>query len=301
MPGVRGEGQPDLRLMMSTRDNSIADVRHPRRPSRVLRWGLTVLLAMSIALWILSYFVSVTYSYRTSFTQSTFWQGQSITMTEFRLSGIESGELLLWFPLWHPSNMPQPRTWEFGSFLWASINPKSVWPTYLGNIASSGPIGAFVVPLWFPSASFGILAALLWRGEIRRRRFAQAKYRKKVCERFGPLLSGTLSSIIFLAALILFPVIYERFDQSANRLIDNLTEDIMRTNESLGLSILMFIWFSAAFAVAIPAFRIARWKTSYIPENQCLTCRYDLTGNVSGICPECGAVIQNQMTPSQSA
>jgi len=32
----------------------------------------------------------------------------------------------------------------------------------------------------------------------------------------------------------------------------------------------------------------------------CKTCRYDLTGNMSGVCPECGTAIHNRMT-SQSA
>lgn len=29
------------------------------------------------------------------------------------------------------------------------------------------------------------------------------------------------------------------------------------------------------------------------PPNECLNCSYDLTGNVSGVCPECGAAIED--------
>ncbi len=31
-----------------------------------------------------------------------------------------------------------------------------------------------------------------------------------------------------------------------------------------------------------------------IPEDECLSCGYDLTGNVSGICPECGTPLHPQ-------
>ncbi|MFH1748613.1 MAG: hypothetical protein ABIG44_16380 [Planctomycetota bacterium] len=34
-----------------------------------------------------------------------------------------------------------------------------------------------------------------------------------------------------------------------------------------------------------------RWKTVVHDERYCIRCGYDLTGNVSGRCPECGAAI----------
>jgi hypothetical protein len=33
----------------------------------------------------------------------------------------------------------------------------------------------------------------------------------------------------------------------------------------------------------------------------CLTCGYDLTGNVSGTCPECGCAIENEESPDSRA
>ncbi len=42
-------------------------------------------------------------------------------------------------------------------------------------------------------------------------------------------------------------------------------------------------WFSAKVV-----YREARWKTIFFDGRTCGSCGYDLTGNESGICPECG-------------
>jgi len=42
---------------------------------------------------------------------------------------------------------------------------------------------------------------------------------------------------------------------------------------------------------AMPLVLSLWYGRKYHPSGFCLNCGYDLTGNVSGICPECGAVI----------
>jgi hypothetical protein len=39
--------------------------------------------------------------------------------------------------------------------------------------------------------------------------------------------------------------------------------------------------------------RLIRWIVVRRTENRCRVCSYDLTGNVSGICPECGSPIED--------
>jgi hypothetical protein len=54
-------------------------------------------------------------------------------------------------------------------------------------------------------------------------------------------------------------------------------------------------WFLIGLFGAFPLARIAgfrRWRRSYrIARGRCAQCGYDLTGNISGVCPECGTVI----------
>ena len=48
----------------------------------------------------------------------------------------------------------------------------------------------------------------------------------------------------------------------------------------------------AVRAALLPAGRATAWQWKQVPrrkrEGRCLRCGYDLTGNASGVCPECG-------------
>jgi hypothetical protein len=56
------------------------------------------------------------------------------------------------------------------------------------------------------------------------------------------------------------------------------------------------LWFPALLALALPAARVARRRNrarrraTLLAAGRCPSCGYDLTGNVSGACPECGKV-----------
>lgn len=276
---------------MPSRVIRVAPIRRPGWPSRMMRWGVSVAFLLAAVLWTLSYFVSVTYSCPTSNVVPATWQGQSITWTVFRFSGIDSGALLIWFPTWHPSNIPPPKTWDFTGFVLSFPRPAFIWPTYLGSYASAGSIGAFVIPLWFPSALFGILAALLWRGEIRHRKSARPNYVTVLRERPGRALPRAASLVMFLSALVLPTAILEGIDRQVGGSFSEWLDVAMRFQDTMWLSTLMFVSLSLAFVAAVWAFRKACWRTRYVPSHLCLACEYNLTGNVSGICPECGTPV----------
>ena len=56
------------------------------------------------------------------------------------------------------------------------------------------------------------------------------------------------------------------------------------------------LWVIAGTAALIPFIRFARWFGYFGGDGKgiCSSCGYNLTGNVSGVCPECGKPIANQ-------
>jgi hypothetical protein len=56
----------------------------------------------------------------------------------------------------------------------------------------------------------------------------------------------------------------------------------------VGLTSLLPIAWSSDFA--FPAYRLRQWTR----RDFCLSCRYDLTGNTSGVCPECGTPVPKE-------
>jgi len=51
-------------------------------------------------------------------------------------------------------------------------------------------------------------------------------------------------------------------------------------------------YFSALFAIYPTIYFLRRWRTRRrIPPGHCPKCSYNLTGNTSGVCPECGTTI----------
>jgi hypothetical protein len=56
------------------------------------------------------------------------------------------------------------------------------------------------------------------------------------------------------------------------------------------------LWFAAACCAPFPAIWAAsRLKWRRHAANTCMHCRYDLTGNTSGVCPECGTPVGGKM------
>ncbi len=75
----------------------------------------------------------------------------------------------------------------------------------------------------------------------------------------------------------------------------------IHTHRSLGLLYLSFpVWeLGAIIVVALP---ICCWRAGrIIPEQCCRTCRYDLSGNVTGTCPECGTPTPKPEPPAANS
>ena len=61
-------------------------------------------------------------------------------------------------------------------------------------------------------------------------------------------------------------------------------------------------WLEAAVLTCVPSRELVRWLRQQLDRHVgrrrmalglCIACGYDLTGNVSGVCPECGKATAN--------
>ena len=53
---------------------------------------------------------------------------------------------------------------------------------------------------------------------------------------------------------------------------------------------LVIVWIAHVLSIKVLEFRRMRRRQA----NQCVKCEYNLTGNVSGVCPECGTPIRRR-------
>jgi hypothetical protein len=66
-------------------------------------------------------------------------------------------------------------------------------------------------------------------------------------------------------------------------------------------SVLIPHWFVAGLASLLPLkwIRDHRRRRQRVSLGLCLACGYNLTGNVSGTCPECGTAVRSAETPAK--
>ena len=68
---------------------------------------------------------------------------------------------------------------------------------------------------------------------------------------------------------------------------------IMGTANSLPVNVLALLMIALFGAMGLSSMRRYRRELRK-QNNQCITCGYTLTGNLSGVCPECGTKIQQK-------
>jgi hypothetical protein len=63
---------------------------------------------------------------------------------------------------------------------------------------------------------------------------------------------------------------------------------LSRASENVVFGSLLLVILLGSYLLARFVFFLLRWRQVYPEEPRCRKCGYDLTGNVSGTCPECG-------------
>lgn len=152
----------------------------------------------------------------------------------------------------------------------------------------------WVIPLWLPIAAIGVPTGVQWAIRTTHRRRQLRGDRIRVVQEKSPRQTGIFVAVVtFACALLALPVGFVFACLSvSNHYPDEYLRDVLGLSEDMTWALLIVMWIAASYAVARLAYRLLRWRVRYVRSIECSTCGYDLTGNITGICPECGAAIQ---------
>lgn len=278
---------------MTSRTMRLKSVRRTGRVSGAFRWAVTLALILTSALWVVSYFQSIAYTARVANAPTTTSSGASATISIYRLHRLDSGALIIGYPMLSTAPATLPR-WYFGNALRAILPwmPSPYVPAFTSMPVFTTTLITIVIPLWLPFGLFGLPAWLLWRREFHRRRWSGRDYRVMMRERFDPWISRFAAGLAMLITFFLFPPTVAAIEKLTRGWLEPITEKLMREHETAMLALILFCWLILAYASGRIGFRIARWKKCYVDTTLCPHCNYNLTGNVSGRCPECGTPIE---------
>lgn len=155
-------------------------------------------------------------------------------------------------------------------------------------------LGSSTIPLWLPTLLLGILTAWLWWSPRiwRRRSLALPSRQMNVRERLGHGVSLILSLVAAMIALIL-TVYLEHivFPALTTRDLEGILCEEWGFSESGYIVLFFAVVLGVSYAVGRFVYHKTRWRTCYADVLRCVHCYYELTGNVSGRCPECGTPI----------
>jgi hypothetical protein len=150
------------------------------------------------------------------------------------------------------------------------------------------------IPLWMPFVVVVVPTAVLWYRDRRSLARAWARVVRWVTPReprkltllrvFGAcVLHGMLAIVVSIGGAMLFSFFVDPLNKSFSARVARETLDYTGLTLVLGTPAWGVLW----------AWLFTRWQNRLfrgLPGARCDRCGYDLTGNVSGRCPECGAV-----------
>ena len=203
--------------------------------------------------------------------------------------GIETGCLCL--DIFRSNDMPPAGRlyYDFGvpRGAWIRRNPSRLaeriglcWP----GKESVASYTCYVLPLWLPWVMFAAPTALLFHRErrIASRTIGPKKQRIRV-ERLSSEASLVISAVIFAASLIVVPFLLEA--------VFSTFLSLVLAWQTAGLVAVMSCSLLIPYLVTRTAYLKLRWRLIETDVPHCTSCGYNLTGNLSGVCSECGTKI----------
>lgn len=148
------------------------------------------------------------------------------------------------------------------------------------------------IALWIPFLPTFLLAATLW--------YLDRTNLRNACQRWGWLLRPTHRRRITLWLVLLCIVLHTVGVIVAVEIIGFLLNFFVPLsvgrllNDRRVVAVLMVLFWGSPIWGACWAWMLVRFRNGLLvrfPGTGCIDCGYDLTGNTSGRCPECGSVI----------
>jgi hypothetical protein len=172
--------------------------------------------------------------------------------------------------------------WTVAKYVW---QPGIAWRPYYGP---GSTMHVLEIPLWMPGALFAIPAGLLWCLDRRRTRAVLERF----VDWFTPRHRLRVTFLRWLAAAILhFGFVWLAADLFW-QLCDFFFGQPMPSSldQAFKLTVRPLVYGTPLFGILWAwlwvRLRNHLWRTRR--GNRCFECGYDLTGNLSGRCPECG-------------
>jgi hypothetical protein len=174
-----------------------------------------------------------------------------------------------------PDGFHHKRSSGWGVWIWVGLIcfVGSWWPVFVFDQVAD-PLGSpFALVLLTCGGSWLLLTALIGFLGGRRRNW------------FVTLIGVTVMSVgVHFGAYV-----YHTFRPATDFLGDPIKPHLLPTQEDLGEAFGLLV--TGLFAAAI-GYGLAHRTMQRLPAGHCQACGYNLTGNVSGRCPECGEAIK---------
>ena len=109
-----------------------------------------------------------------------------------------------------------------------------------------------------------------------------------------------LAGFVGIIAFVLIPFVLEAVAERIWEPNYVACLGIIVGSERAALGVLVLIDAVAAYVLGRSAFTRLRWRMVWRAAPYCDGCGYDLTGNVSGVCPECGLAVPGLASDTES-
>lgn len=279
-----------------------------RRTRKVILWFCIMTSVLTASSWFFSWQWGLIYTVRTEFSESDLNSDEDSELLAYSYYGLKPTLTIILVDgqLFYGSSPVLSFLDEGLEIAWQRYERSDLIVIAYGldslteevGASSTVPLTLGSVPLWIPlalSLLIGIPLFLTSRRNLPRRTGVTSG--EWVKRKRATWKRTAISAPILVMSLIVTPflMVWAITALFPNTEVDNELRRRLGVSDSTLVGIFMAAWLALSYTIARIAFALTAWTRirifgeGHIP---CARCGYDLMGNTSGICPECGMAIQ---------